>query len=317
MYLIPSVPYIDSAFDLATITLIAALLILCILSFFLIFHLRLKSQTSHQLQNFNSVWTVRLLLVLFISFWAVNELVRVPFFRRRYPYPFLPWLSLSQQAGLCRFYVVLSLGLYEPGFLVTLLFLVNVSVNQNRRYNFWGVIIVFVFCLPVLLLQTFFTFYPSDIPIPVFLKWSFADVEDEYGNDAVLCVFPLVNTLVFCAFSMVYALCFILSCWRVASIVINKALRVRIYVLSSAVLFSLLVQLLFLGISVIFSPTDTLYDGSVLMVFLSVLCCAVMGEGILVIRPISESLSAGDDSSRWNFCGQREKQVVVAVADEG
>ncbi|KAL6320408.1 hypothetical protein AAG906_007105 [Vitis piasezkii] len=309
-----SVPYLDSAFDLATICLISALLLLSLLSLFFVFHLRLKCRTSHQLQNFNSLWTVRLLLVLFISFWAVNELLRIPFFRRRYPYPFLPALTLAQQAGLCKVHVVLSLGLYEPGFLVTFLFLVNVSVKKHSRDNKWGVVIVFALCLPIFLLQLFFTYFsPPEVPIPGFLKRSFMTIKDEYGNDAVLCMYPLVNTLVFCAFAIVYAVCFLLSCWRVVSLVINKGLRVRIYALASAVLFPLLVQLLFLGISVVFSPADTFYGGAALMVFLSVLCCTVVGESILIIRPITEALSAGGDCCLWI----RDVGPGKQVADEG
>ncbi|KAL2527523.1 Uncharacterized protein Adt_12577 [Abeliophyllum distichum] len=125
----PSVLVARSGFDLATVAIIAALLLLSVVSFSFIFYLRIKSRRMQHLQNFNSLWTVRLLLVTFAFLWAVNEIIRLPNVRRKY---FDPFLTLNQQTNLCKFHVVLSFGFYEPGFLITLLFLVNVSIKKKK-----------------------------------------------------------------------------------------------------------------------------------------------------------------------------------------
>lgn len=87
--------------------------------------------------------------------------------------------------------------------------------------------------------------------------------------------------------------------------VINKALRVRIYGLASAVMVSVPAQIAFLGLSVVWDPDEAVYGVMSLLVFLSAFVCAVVGQGILVIRPIADSLAAGADfmSSRCNTGG--------------
>lgn len=74
---------------------------------------------------------------------------------------------------------------------------------------------------------------------------------------------------------------------------INKGLRIRIYGLAFAILGSLMLQIVFLGVTVMWSPDDDSYFVVTLMVFLSAFCSATVGEGILVIKPISDALDAG------------------------
>ena len=108
-------PTISKAFEFATLSVIAMVLLLSLISLVFIFHLRLKSRSSLHLRKFNKQWTVRLLLVVFVSSWAVNELLlRVPFVQET--------LTLSKEFQLCKLHLVLSLGFLEPGFLVTLLY---------------------------------------------------------------------------------------------------------------------------------------------------------------------------------------------------
>lgn len=90
--------------------------------------------------------------------------------------------------------------------------------------------------------------------------------------------------------------------------VINKALRVRIYGLATAVLTSVPAQIAFLGLSVVWDPNEALYGVMAMLVFLSTFVCAMVGQGILVIRPIADSLAAGADfSSRCNSEGGRRR----------
>ncbi|GAV89621.1 hypothetical protein CFOL_v3_33035 [Cephalotus follicularis] len=291
---IPSLPFLESACDITSLSLIAALLLLSLLSLIFIFYLRLKSRSSLHLQKFNSLWTVRFLLVIFISLWGFNELLRLPFFRRGNLSTFLPHLTLKEQANLCKIHAVLSLGFLEPGFLVTLLFLVTVSFKEKIPRGWRAIVFVFATCLPVFLLQILFLFHKKlESRFPSFSHRSWILYRTGFGDETVLCTYPLVSTILFGAFGSVYTLSFFVSCWRVVSLVINKGLRIRIYGLTFTILVALPLQILCLGLSVMWSPEEQAYRGVELVVFLSALTCAAAGEGILVIKPIADSLAAG------------------------
>lgn len=299
VFIIPRFPLLDSALDLATLSLILALLLLSSLSFFFIFHLRLKSRTAPPLQGFNSLWTVKLLLVSSITLWALDELLRSPFFRRRYLYP--NPLTPDQQADLCRLHSVLSIGLFQPAFLITLLFLVNVSIKHQNPRAIWAVALVLGTCLPLALLQSFSTYFsPTSIQLPEYFFQSSVQFKDGFGNDTVLCTNPLLGTIVFGAFAIIYCLCFLLSCWKVISLVINKGLRARIYGLALGVLIPLPAQVVLLVISAFSPPEKPAFGGIEFGVFVAPLASAVVGEGVLVFRPIADALAAGGDCCLWN-----------------
>ncbi|XWS48632.1 hypothetical protein CRYUN_Cryun13aG0093000 [Craigia yunnanensis] len=290
MFFIPTLPFLQSAIDFATISFIVALLLLSLFSICFIFHLRFKSRSCRHLQN----WTVRFLFIFFITFWALTELLRLPLFRRRYFYPLLPQLTVPQQANLCKVHLVLSLGFFEPGFLVTLLFLLDVSVRKtNPTRSFFSVFFVLASCLPIFLLQIYFVFFPgSKIRFPELFHRSWFVSWNSHDDKTILCAFPLLSTILFEVFGAVFSLSFLLSFWRVVSHVINKALRVRIFILALKVIIALPLQTLFMGLSVFWTPDKTAFDGAALFVFLSKFTCAVVGEGILVIKPIADSLTA-------------------------
>ncbi|XP_022773776.1 uncharacterized protein LOC111316024 [Durio zibethinus] len=309
MFFIPALPFIDSAIDFATISFIAILLFLSLFSICFIFHLRFKSRRCRHLQNFNSLWTFRFLFVFFITSWALTELLRLPYFRRSYFYPLLPQLTLPQRANLCKVHLVLSLGFFEPGFLVTLLFLLEVSVKKTHPRSFFSVFFVLDSCLPIFLLQVYFVFFQGrEIRLPELFHRSWFLCWNSHDHNTVLCAYPLLSTILFGVFGAVFTLSFLFSFWRVVSHVINKALRVRIFALALAVIIGLPLQILFMGLSVFWTPDKTAFDGIALIVFLTTFTCAVVGEGILVIKPIADSLAArggeGGESCRVNSHGE-------------
>ncbi|XP_022738624.1 uncharacterized protein LOC111291247 [Durio zibethinus] len=295
MFFFPTLPVLGSAIDFATISFIAALLLLSLFSICFIFRLRFKSRGCRHLQNFNSLWTFRFVFVFFIMFWALTELLRLPLFRRRYYFPLLPQLTVPQQANLCKVHLVLSLGFFEPGFLVTLLFLLDVSVKQTTPTSFFSVLFVLTSCLPIFLLQVYFVFFPdSKVRFPELFHRSWFVSWHNHDHTTVLCAYPLLSTIFFSIFGAFFTLSFLLSFWRVVSHVINKALRVRIFALALTVIIGLPLQILFMGLSVFWTPDRTAFDGVALLLFLSIFMCAVVGEGILVIKPIADSLAAGE-----------------------
>ncbi|KAH7543775.1 hypothetical protein ACOSP7_031475 [Xanthoceras sorbifolium] len=295
---LPSLPFLDFAVDLAPLLLVVALLLLSLLSFGFIFHLRFKTRKSHYLESFNSLWTVRLLLVSFVILWALNELLRLPFLRKKYFHHFLSTLTRTQQANLCKVHVVLSLGFLEPGFLVILLFLLNVSIKKKTPRGSWAFAFLLATCLPVFLLQFLFVFFRR---LDFHLPESFFESSKVSGADGetVLCSYPLLSTILFGAFVIIYCFYFMFSCWTVLSLVINKMLRSRIYCLTVTVLSTISLQVLFQGLSALWPPEKQAFGALELVIFLSMFTCAAVGEGIFIIIPITDSLAVSGECYRW------------------
>ena len=230
-----------------------------------------------------------MLLVVFVSSWAVNEILRLPLIR------LFPSLTFSKQEGLCKLQVVLSLGFLEPGFLITLLYLINVSIKQRNPTNKWSrsVLMVMVMSLPPLILQIIFLlFTPLKEQLPrVMTRASLLSV-DGFGNDRVICTYPLLSCILFCVFAIVYSMGLLVACWQVVSMVINKTIRVRINMLGW-----ILIQTLFLGAEWLWLAEDIGFDGVSLGLLLSVAVCAAVGEIVLVIKPIMEALETDSHCS--------------------
>ncbi|KAK7282528.1 hypothetical protein RIF29_11383 [Crotalaria pallida] len=306
----PALPLLNSAFDLITVTFISTLIILSVLSLCFIFHLNFKSKSLTHLRGFNSIWTVRFLLVLFIFFWSIIELLRIPFFRRRYLYPFLPSFSISQQTEFCKLNVFLSLGFFEPAFLVTLLFLLSASIKKKTPNDTWAITFVFLTCLPVTTLQGLLIYFnPLLNKIPLPFRQIVKVIDDGFGNDTVLCGYPFLNSVAFAGFGIGYCFWFLFSCWRVLTLVINKGLRVRIYALATTILFALPLQIMALGLTTFFKPDEDFFGVISLLGFLGAFFCAVSGEGILVIKPISDALDAGVNCCKWSSRNREMKRL--------
>ena len=290
-----------SGYEMATISIIILLLLLSIFSLLFIFHLRIRSQWSHHLQKFSSAWSVRLLLVMFVSFWAFNEVLRLPFFRQRYVYSYLPPLNLAQEADLCKVYVVLSLGLYEPAILATFLFLVQISVKKRCPSQLAAIAKVGSMCLPVFLGQIFFVYFsPLQAQLPeIFYRVSMI-AKDLNGKTTVYCTYPWSSTLVFACFGMSYTLGFSLSCWKVLSVVINKSITSRINYLAMTINSTIPLQIALLALSALSSPGHVAFESFVIAMFLCAAVCAIVGLGALVIKPTADALASVVDFHRSN-----------------
>lgn len=302
LYSSPSPSIVDGGLDFASLSLISCLLILSFLSLFFIIHLRYKSRLLPHLQNFNSLWTVRLLLVFFATFWALNEVLRLPFLHRTYnSFPFLTPLTLAQQSSMCKVHVVLSLGFFEPGFLVTLLFLVNVSVKKSNPSRMWAVAAVAVACSPILLLQTILVFFsPLETQSEKFFMHPSSIISmDSHGNEFVICTYPTFSCVVFGAFAVAYSLAFLLSCWKVVAFVINKTISCRINTLAITVMVALPAQIICLCLLLVSLPGGHIHGCAIFAMFLSFSWCVAVGEIILIIKPIADSLAAAAGSGEY------------------
>ncbi|KAJ8760818.1 hypothetical protein K2173_021856 [Erythroxylum novogranatense] len=300
---------LNSAFDLASASLISGLLLLSLAALALVFHLHLKSRNSYHLQHLNSLWPVRFLLVFLITLWALNDLLRLPVIRGRYLYHLFPSLGLSQQANLCKLHSVLSLGLLEPGFLMILLFLVNVSIKKSTPKASWALAFISVTCLPIFCIQLVFL-YTSKIEghLPPIFWRSWVISHGSFEKQIVLCSYPLMSAVIFGAFGIWYLIAFSLSYYQAVTIVINKGLRTRLYWLAFAVMVTLPLEILSLALSLLWKPEEAPSATFVFLVFFITLVLAVVGEGILVIVPISDSLGASGDACQLSS-GEDEGQI--------
>ncbi|XXG68098.1 hypothetical protein AAC387_Pa06g1268 [Persea americana] len=284
--------------SLATICLVSFLLLFSIFSLSFIFHFRLKTlhSHSHHLRDFNSLWPLRILLVSFASLWSLTELLRLPL----HDPIFLLLPTPLKRETLCKLYVVSSLGLFQPCFFITLLFLLSISLNKETNYEnslSRALFVIFLFCIPAFLSQLFFVFFSGAAvwrSPEVFMR-QFIIIKQ---GKVVQCTHPLIGTGILGVFSSLYVVCFAGVCWRAVLMVINKKLRIRIYGLAFAVVLSLSVQFLSLALSVIWRPGDLAFEALSLVAFLSVLSCALVGEGILVIQPLADALIVEGFSSR-------------------
>ncbi|KAF6136220.1 hypothetical protein GIB67_001629 [Kingdonia uniflora] len=179
-----------------------------------------------------------------------------------------------------------------------------------------AIFIVILLCIPVFALQVFFIFYLSKESLPEAFGRSFMIIKGDGGingdGEMVFCAYPLSSTIIFGTFATIYVLFFMLACWKVVALVINKSLRVRINALLFAVIIVLPLQVLFLALSLMWRPDGTIFKGHALLVFLMVLSCAVVGECILIIRPIADALAVGGESCQW----EGEDQLPVVLGDK-
>ncbi|XP_068650230.1 uncharacterized protein [Aristolochia californica] len=293
--------------DLVVRSLITLLIIFSIFSLAFILHLHHKTRKCHLLRGFNSLWPVRLLLVVSALLFSTSELLRLSRFRREnfYRFPILPVLSIFRHVGLCKIYIVASQGLFQPAFFITLLFLLNASLRKPdyEEHTLIRALSLLLFsCMPLFLLQTLFVFFSERLLLWFgekgmlidFLRGhSHAAVKGGTNENYVLCAYPLFSTFLLATFGALYVVCFVIVFWRTVELVINRSLRLRVYGLAFAVLSAIPAQAVCLFLSLFWDPHENAFNVLSTVAFLSVVLCAFVGEGILVIRPILDSLAVG------------------------
>jgi hypothetical protein len=308
-------PLTASAVDVLGIaTLVLVVLLACLGLGCVLYVLRFRARVNKErlpvaLKDFNALWIVRITLILLAMLWCLVELLRLPLLRRQ------NWLlhsiSFRWQANMCRIYILSSIGFLEPCFFLTALFLVHGSLSNapftpRKAWNGKMVALILICCLPVFLLQLFFVVIsPSfefkggysaqkegyNLRLPSYFTEAFEGVQLDSQRQVAVCRFPLLSTLVLATFGVIYSAYFLLLGWRMLGVVINRCLQRRVYGLLASLLFLLPLHVLFLGMSVLSSPTHWVFELLAFLAFLTVLLCTSVGEGILVIRPIMDALA--------------------------
>uniref|UniRef100_A0A7I4BXD2 Uncharacterized protein n=1 Tax=Physcomitrium patens TaxID=3218 RepID=A0A7I4BXD2_PHYPA len=262
------------------------------------------------MDDFNSLWIVRIILIALAILWSLVELLRLPLLRR--PNWLFHSLSFRWQANLCRFHILSSLGFLEPCFFLTALFLVHGSLRKapftpRKSWNGKVVALILMCCLPVFLFQLFFVVISPRIEfkegtgyilenegyggkVPYYFTQAFEKVIMD-AKEVAMCRYPLWSTLVLAGFGILYSAYFLLLGWRMVGVVINRYLQRRLYGLLGALLLLLPLHVMFLGLSVLSKPTHLPFELLSFFGFIMVLLCSTIGEGILVIRPIADALA--------------------------
>ncbi|PWA97138.1 hypothetical protein CTI12_AA032290 [Artemisia annua] len=164
--------------------------------------------------------------------------------------------------------------------------------------------------LPTLFLQAVFFFLtPLKEKIPSVMTRTSLFSVDSLGDNKMICTYPLVSSVIFCGFAIVYSMGLLLACWRVGSLVINKTIRVRINMLGMTVMLALLVQTLFLGAESLWMPEEIGFGAVLLGIIVNVAVCAVVGEIVLVIKPVMEALETGGECSGDSNDGDKTANI--------
>lgn len=302
MRVMPLTSLVADVFGAVTLSFILLFIAagLCCIAHVLYFRYQIRRERiSNQLQYFNVPWIIRISLIVYAILWSLGEIFRLPLLRTR------GWLlySLSPQwqRNVCRLYLLSNLGMMEPGFFLTLIFLVHGSLH--RTINSWNrrtVSFVVALCLPVFLAQLFLVVISPSFEF----QKGYRKEKEGYGarmpkyftrsswrqDDMIFCAYPLFSTIVNGVYACLFITYFLYVGMRMISFVINKGLKRRVYWLIFTVCGLLPLRILFLGFSVLSIPGRLAFEAPVFLGFIALLFCAAVGIWVLVYLPVSDSL---------------------------
>ncbi|XP_008795310.1 uncharacterized protein LOC103711086 [Phoenix dactylifera] len=290
------------AFGAVTISLVslsAILGLICIYRSFY-FQLQIHRRSFPQLKYFNGPWITRIALILVAIWWGFGEIVRLTFLKEKGR----PFSSQLWEKNVCKFYVLSNLGFAEPSIFLMLAFLLYAALQKresdalSQRWNRRTMSYVVLSCLPIFIMQ-----FVLILVGPKFnneksgkrTKMSkFFSCTYTLTNDSSVCTYPLLSTIVLGIFYALLISCVAYVGTRLFSLVINKGLRRRVYVLISSVILFLPLRVLLLGFSVLPHPGNLVYEAIVFLAFLMLLFCTMVGICILVYFPVADSLALRD-----------------------
>ncbi|KAH7670763.1 hypothetical protein IHE45_10G049700 [Dioscorea alata] len=289
------------AFGLVTIALvsIAAFLgLLCIYSS-IYFQLWIRNRHYLQLSYFNGPWFTRIVLILVAIWWGFGEIVRLTLLKGDERL----FTSIRCQKDICKFYIISNLGFAEPCMFLMITFLLHASLQKREsgtlspRWNRKTVSYVLFCSLPVFIMQLCivvigpkFTVQNGNLKTMV-AKFVLSSSMNEQVS---VCTYPLGSTMILGLFHTI--LVFYISCVgaKVVSLVINKGLQQRIFLLIVSVMVLLPMRVLLLASSVLPHKGHLFFESLIFTSFLAVLLCVLIGISMLVYFPISDSLALGD-----------------------
>lgn len=183
-----------------------------------------------------------------------------------------------------------------------ILLLVKVSIKKTKSSRFWpDLASSLLICSSITLLQIIVVFIsPWESRMSRIMQGSSVIAYDAvFGNETVFCTYPFFSGVIFGAFTIAYAMAFLMSFWKVMELVIHKGTRHRIYVLATAVMVSISVQIVCLSLSWLWTPEEVGYAFVAFVMFVFVGGTMAVGEVVLVLKPIKDALAVGGLQSRY------------------
>lgn len=301
-WVMPLTRIATDAIGVVTISLVSLTAVLGLVCIYrsLYFQLQIRRRGFPQLSYFNGPWITRITLILVAIWWGFGEIVRLTFLKEKgRPFSSQPW-----QKNVCKFYLLSNLGFAEPSMFFMLALLLHAALQKrasdtlSQRWNRKTISYVLLSCLPIFIMQ-----FVLILVGPKFnneksgkrTKMSkFFACTYSLTNDNSVCTYPLLSTIVLGIFYALLICCVMYVGTRLLSLVINKGLRRRVYVLMSSVILFLPFRVLLLGFSVLPSPGNLVFEAIVFLAFLMLLFCTVVGICMLVYFPVADSLALRD-----------------------
>lgn len=295
----PQPRIIADAFGVLTVVLVtifAILGLLCIV-YSVYFRSRIHRQGYIQLGYFNGPWITRIAFILIAIWWAGGEIVRLTLLKGKLRIFTAP----AWQRNTCNFYVISNIGFAEPTLFLVLVSLLHASVHKgsgalSRHWNGKTIAYALLFCFPMFLTQLLLVLLGPKITTEevksrdMKIRNYFTSISCPEG-DHVACTYPLLSTILLGLFDFVLISYILYLGFRMVSLVINKGLRKRIYVLIISVVCFLPLRVVLLGFSVLPHPGSFGFEALVFLAFFTILVCAMVGVCILVYYPVADALA--------------------------
>ncbi|KAL6652687.1 hypothetical protein ACP70R_011612 [Stipagrostis hirtigluma subsp. patula] len=294
MHLIRVFTNIIGVVTIALISIVSILALICLCRS-VYFQLWIKRRGYQRLSYFNGPWLTRITLILVAFWWGIGEVIRLTFLNGEGRFT----SDQAWQVNLCKFYIISNLGFAEPGLFLLLAFLLSAALQKqelgtlNRKWNRKTIRAVFILCSPSLVWEACVVFVISsdDDKASKFAKYWYSASTVHNGN--VTCTYPLLSSIFLGAFYIILTIYVMIVGGQMLSLVINKGLRRRIYMLIFATVI-LLPRATLLGFSVLPWPGEIAHESLVFVSFLVLMLAAMLGIMILVYFPVADTFAIGD-----------------------
>uniref|UniRef100_A0A0A9E4I8 THH1/TOM1/TOM3 domain-containing protein n=1 Tax=Arundo donax TaxID=35708 RepID=A0A0A9E4I8_ARUDO len=294
MHLITFFTNIIGVVTIALISIVSILGLVCLCRS-VYFQLWIKRRGYQRLSYFNGPWLTRITLILVAFWWGIGEVLRLTFVNGEGRFI----SDRAWQMNVCKFYIISNLGLAEPGLFLLLAFLLSAALQKqelgtlNRKWNRETIRAVSILCSPSLVWEACVVFVISsdDGRASKFAKYWYSACAVHNGD--ITCTYPLLSSLFLGAFYIILTIYVMFVGGQMLTLVINKGLRRRIYLLIFATVI-LVPRATLLGISVLPWPGEVVHESLVFISFLVLMLAAMVGIVILVYFPVADTFAVGD-----------------------
>lgn len=300
LYVMHLITYFTNIIGVVTIALISIVSILGLICLCrsVYFQLWIKRRGYQRLSYFNGPWLTRITLMLVAFWWGIGEVLRLTFVNGEGRLI----SNRAWQVNVCKFYIISNLGFAEPGLFLLLSFLLSAALQKqelgtlNRKWNRKTIHAVFILCSPSLIWEACVVFVGGRVSSDdgqrskVSKYWYSASA---IHNGDITCTYPLLSSVFLGAFYIILTVYVMFVGRQMLSLVINKGLRRRIYMLIFATGI-LLPRATLLGLSILPWPGELVHEALVFVSFLVLMLAAMVGIVILVYFPVADTFAIGD-----------------------